>query len=64
MCSSCISAEGVRRKLETRRRLAIEVEQGVKAAHDEDPELKEKDEDLCLLKVSRFTFEIDRLLID
>lgn len=50
-CSPCVSAEAGRRRLEARRRLAVEVEQGVKAAHDEDPDLKEKDKDLRLLKV-------------
>lgn len=41
-----------RRKLEARRRLAKEVEEGIAAAHEEDPDLRAKDADLRLLNVS------------
>lgn len=43
--------KGANRKLEVRRRLAAEVEQGVAAAHEEDPDLRNKDTDLRLLNV-------------
>lgn len=46
-----LSSRG-RRKLEARRRLAREVEEGVAAAHENDPDLQNKDADLRLLNVS------------